>query len=237
MHPWCIDNMSLIYFKVIRNEVLPPPPGGAGERSCGKWNKYQWGWGRYHSHCLKKLFVIICIFIPGRFCQSDCFLINCLSREDKKLVYTWHVWLFTHMHNTERTFKHFYQYFLWINVTCDLPSLGFAGLNVVFVRAVSLDFHPTKDMDLPADLFIFLHFSWVSVFPMDYVRGQAPTYHFTCICIAVPRTFIFLQEAPFRGVGGPPCGVVDDRYDHKDGGGSHIGHSDHQTKSSRFQGL
>ena len=72
---------------------------------------------------------------------------------------------------------------------------------------------------------------------MDYVRGQAPTYHFTCICIAVPRTFIFLQEAPFRGVGGPPCGAVDDRYDHKDGGGSHIGHSDHQTKSSRFQGL
>ena len=182
----------------------------------------------------KKLFVIICIFIPGRFCQSDCFLINCLSREDKKLVYTWHVWLFTHMHNTERTFKHFYQYFLWINVTCDLPSFGFAGLDVVFERAVSLDFHPTKDMDLPADLFIFLHFSWVSVFPMDYVRGQAPTYHFTCICIAVPRTFIFLQEAPFRGVGGPPCGVVDDRYDHKDGGGSHIGHSDHQTKSSRF---
>ena len=36
---------------------------------------------------------------------------------------------------------------------------------------------------------------------MDYERVQAPTYHFTCICIAVPRTFIFLQEAPFRGVG------------------------------------
>ena len=36
---------------------------------------------------------------------------------------------------------------------------------------------------------------------MDYVRGQAPTYYFTCICIAVPRTLYFYKRRLSEGLG------------------------------------
>ena len=52
-------------------------------------------------------------------------------------------------------------------------------------------------------------------------------------CIAA--TFIFLQEAPFQRISGFSWLVVDDRDDHQDGGGGHLGHSDHQTKSTRYK--
>ena len=121
------------------------------------------------------IFVIICIFIPSSFCLFSC-LIICWSSVRHTCL--WLICLTVDKHNTEKS-SQTHLNFLWINVTCDLLSLGLAGMNVVFVRAVSLDFHLTKNMDLPADLFIFLHFSWVTVFPMDYVCAHATTYHFT----------------------------------------------------------
>ena len=50
-------------------------------------------------------------------------------------------------------------------------------------------------------------------------------------------TFIFLQEAPFQRISGFSWLVVDDRDDHQDGGGGHLGHSDHQTKSTRYESI